>query len=431
MAAIDISNNQRIPRMLDLLGSIPSFQDPHELVKHFVRSMNRAYTHRSYVQIANRGLPAGQYRIQHILGEGGKVIVEYRADVSSTPISRGGILAELVATPTPKLLHDVDLSHEPLLDGKLGRYRSVMAVPVISVDVPIDWVVLLETEEVFSERDVEDLIMRANLVGAMSQNLQTSNQLRRANAHIDAEMQQIARIQRALLPDHLPRIPGIEIATSYHTFDMVGGDLYDFAPFRKDGLINDERWAFLIGDVSGHGPAAAVVMAMFHAIIHSYPIDPTGPGDVLRHVNRHLFAKSIENSFVTAFLGFYEPRTRELVYARAGHNPPLLKEFPHRGHAQQLDAVGEIPLGIMEDVKYSESSIVLHPGQTLILYTDGITEAKRPGGEMFGVEGIERSLVHCSGAPDFAISHITEALKEHQVNVRPNDDQTVVVMQIV
>ena len=134
----------------------------------------------------------------------------------------------------------------------------------------------------------------------------------------------------------------------------------------KDGRINEERWAFLIGDVSGHGPAAAVVMAMFHAIIHSYPIDPTGPGDVLRHVNRHLFAKSIENSFVTAFLGFYEPRTRELIYARAGHNPPLLKEFPHRGQARQLDAVGEIPLGIMEDVKYSESSIVLHPGQTLI-----------------------------------------------------------------
>ncbi len=195
--------------------------------------------------------------------------------------------------------------------------------------------------------------------------------------------------------------------------------------------MDDDRWAFLIGDVSGHGPAAAVVMAMFHAIIHTYPIDPTGPGDVLRHVNRHLFSKSIENSFVTAFLGFYEPRTRELVYARAGHNPPILKEFPHRGDATLLDEVGEIPLGIMEDVQYSESSVKLHPGQTLILYTDGITEAKRPGGEMFGVEGIERSLVHCSGAPDCAISHITNALKDHQMNVRPNDDQTVVVMQVV
>jgi sigma-B regulation protein RsbU (phosphoserine phosphatase) len=431
MAVIDISRNQRIPQMLELFGSIPSFQDPHELVKHFVRSMNRAYTHRSYIQISNRGLPAGEYRVQHILGEGGKVIVDYRPDVTTTPISRGGLLAELVATPTPKLLHDVDLSREPLPDGKLGRYLSLMAVPVLSVDVPIDWVVILENEVVFSERDVEDLIMRANLVGSMAQNLQTSNKLRLANAHIEAEFEQIARIQRALLPDHLPKIPGVQIATSYSTFDVVGGDLYDFTALHKDGKQVDDRWAILIGDVSGHGPAAAVVMAMFHAILHTYPLNPEGPGEVLRHVNRHLFTKSIENSFVTAFLAFYEPRTRELIYARAGHNPPILKEFPHRGDASLLDAVGEVPLGIIDDVEYSESSVILHPGQTLILYTDGITEAKRPGGDMFGVEGIERSLVHCSGEPACAISHITEALKAHQVNIRPNDDQTVVVMQIV
>src|SRR6266566_3166561 len=356
MPSIDISKNPRIPRIINLLESIPTFQDAHELVKHFVRSMNRAYTSRSYIQISTRGLPPGQYRIQHILGEGGDTIIEYRADPATTPIIRGGVLAQVVATPEPKLLHDVDLSHEPLLDGKLGRYRSLMAVPVIAVDIPIDWIVILENGMEFTERDVEDLIMRANLVGAMAQNLLTSNQLRAANARIEAEMKQIERIQRSLLPDHLPKIPGVNIATSYHTFDVVGGDFYDFAAFQKDGEIDDDRWAFLIGDVSGHGPAAAVVMAMFHSIIHTYPINPNGPGEVLRHVNRHLFAKNIENSFVTAFLGFYEPRTRELIYARAGHNPPLLKEFPHRGHARQLDAVGEIPLGIMEDVKYSESS---------------------------------------------------------------------------
>ncbi len=416
MPSIDISKNPRIPRIISLLQSIPTFQDAHELVKHFVRSMN----------------PPGQYRIQHILGEGGDTIIEYRADAATTPIIRGGVLAQVVATPEPKLLHDVDLSHEPLLDGKLGRYRSLMAVPVIAVDIPIDWIVILENGMEFTERDVEDLIMRANLVGAMAQNLLTSNQLRAANARIEAEMKQIERIQRSLLPDHLPKIPGVNIATSYHTFDVVGGDFYDFAAFQKDGEIDDDRWAFLIGDVSGHGPAAAVVMAMFHSIIHTYPINPNGPGEVLRHVNRHLFAKNIENSFfVTAFFGFYEPKTRELVYARAGHNPPLLKEFPHRGSATLLDAVGELPLGIVPDLQYSEMSVKLHPGQTLILYTDGITEAKRPGGDMFGVEGIERSLIHCSGAPDCAISHITEALKEHQVNIRPNDDQTVVVMQVV
>ena len=93
-------------------------------------------------------------------------------------------------------------------------------------------------------------------------------------------MEQIARIQRALLPDQLPNIPGVQLATSYSTFDVVGGDLYDFTALHRNG--NDQRWALLIGDVSGHGPAAAVVMAMFHAILHTYPLDPHGPGEVLR-----------------------------------------------------------------------------------------------------------------------------------------------------
>src|SRR5215212_871364 len=227
MPAIDISQNPRIPRIVSLLQSLPTFGDAHEMVKHFVRSMNRAYTTRSYIQIATRGLPSGQYRIQHILGEGGNTIIEYRADADTTPISEGGFLAEVLATPEAKLMHDVDLSQEPLLEGKLGRYRSLMAVPVMAVDVPIDWVVVLETGMEFTERDVEDLIMRANLVGAMAQNLLTSNRLRLANARIAAEMEQIARIQRSLLPDQLPKIPGVNLATSYNTFDVVGGDFYD------------------------------------------------------------------------------------------------------------------------------------------------------------------------------------------------------------
>jgi sigma-B regulation protein RsbU (phosphoserine phosphatase) len=429
MTSIDISKNPRIPQLVNLLQSIGNFRDPHELVKHFVASMNRAYTTRCYIQIATRGLAPGEYRVQHVLDENGQTIVEYRADSASTPITRGGIIGEVVSTPLPKLLHNVDLGGE--MDGKLKHYRSLMAVPVLETDVPIDWVIILQASpDAMTERDVEELVMRANLVGVMAKNLMTSNQLRIANGRIEAEMQQIARIQRSLLPDQLPKIPGVNIATSYNTFDVVGGDLYDFTSLRSPQR-SDGRWALLIGDVSGHGPAAAVVMAMFHAILHTYPIDPHGPGEVLRHVNRHLFAKNIENSFVTAFLGFYDPRSRELVYARAGHNPPLLKEFPHNGTALLLDAVGEVPLGIVQDVKYSESAITLHPGQTLILYTDGITEAKRPGGEMFGVEGIERSLIECTGAPDCAIHHITDALKAHQVDVRPNDDQTVVVMQVV
>src|SRR6266513_1578219 len=99
MPSIDISKNQRIPQIINLLESISTFKDAHELVKHFVLSMNRAYNSRSYIQVATRGLPPGQFRIQHILGEGGKTIIEYRADAASTPIIHGGLLAQIIATP--------------------------------------------------------------------------------------------------------------------------------------------------------------------------------------------------------------------------------------------------------------------------------------------------------------------------------------------
>ena len=172
-------------------------------------------------------------------------------------------------------------------------------------------------------------------------------------------------------------------------------------------------------------------MAMVHSILHAYPVNPAGPGEVLAHVNRHLCAKRIEESFVTAFLGFYEPETRRMVYASAGHNPPLLKAFPHQGDPERLDAVGELPLGIMPDVQYSEAETRLVPGHSLILYTDGIIDACRADGLPFGLDGIEHSLIACTGAPDCAIDHIRKALAAHQQNVRPDDDQTMVVVQAV
>src|SRR5258705_13683902 len=109
MPSIDISANKRIPQIINLLQSIPAFHDPHELVKHFVNSMNRAYTTRSYIQLSTRGLPPGEYRVQHILGEQGRTIIDYRADIPSTPFSHGGLLSEIAKTPDPKHLHLIHL----------------------------------------------------------------------------------------------------------------------------------------------------------------------------------------------------------------------------------------------------------------------------------------------------------------------------------
>jgi sigma-B regulation protein RsbU (phosphoserine phosphatase) len=438
MRELDLSTNPRIPLLVELVRSMGRCNNPRQLLECFVDAMRRAYSPRCYVQLATRGLGAGQYRVHRLLTEGGRELVDVvdPAMLSTLPIHGSGIFSSAIASGSPRILCDLDLHDDPVFGSKLAEYRSLMAVPIVDGLIGIDWVVIFERDPCgFSEEGLEQLIIRANLLGAMASNLETSRRLEAATLHIQREIDAIGKIQRALLPEELPEIPGVAMAASYATFDRAGGDLYDVARLgnraEDSNAAKDERFALLIGDVSGHGPAAAVMMAIFHAILHAYPLRPKGPAEVLTHINRHLCDKRIDQSFITAFLGFYEPATRKLTYARAGHNPPVLKDFPHIGAPIHLDAVGEIPLGIFPQVHYSEASITLHPGQTLILYTDGITEAKRPGGEMFGVEGIENSLIHCTGAPECAIEHITTALKSHQVGMRPNDDQTVLAMQVV
>ena len=314
-----------------------------------------------------------------------------------------------------------------------------MAIPLFDDGEPLNWAIFLRKDpEGFSVEELEQAILRANLVGTTVKSALIAKELREAHGRIRAEVDRVAAIQRALLPEPLPKIPGLNVVASYQTFDQAGGDHYDFRPLRPcdaKGIVGGSRydprgpWGMLIADASGHGPAAAVVMAMLHAIVEAYPHEPSGPAEVLAHANRHLVAKRIEHSFVTAFFAIYDPVSRRLAYARAGHNPPLVM----RGGGQKmvrLDDVGGLPLGITDDVVYEEVDVQLEPGETLVLYTDGITEARSPDGRFFGIKGIEASLGECSGEPTCVIQHVSEALRTHQAGARPTDDQTIVAVQV-
>jgi len=260
-----------------------------------------------------------------------------------------------------------------------------------------------------------------------------SKQLLHANERIQREVEQIARIQRAMLPQSLPTIPGIKIASNYETFDTAGGDLYDFL-VREPGVNapegSSQRLGMIIADASGHGPAAAVVTAMLNSILYAYPHDDHGAGAVLRYANRHLFSKKMEGTFVTAFLGSLDTEHHTFTYANAGHPPPLLKNSGPGGTVKRLDSVGGIPLGILDHVEFDDATIQLHPGQTLVLYTDGINEAMNPQGDMFGIAGIEKALEDCTGEPACVVHSITTALTEHQAGQRPSDDQTIVAVRV-
>ncbi len=442
MRCVDTSGNPRIPVLMEMVGALSRAVDPQEVLRVFSTRIEGLYAPQGYVSLSTRGLEPGQYKITRRLDLDGADTLG-SADPwqkwDHLPVHSGGFFGEIIRTAYPELIHHLSIRDDAIVGDLLAAYRSLMAIPLFDDGEPLNWAIFLRKDpEGFSVEELEQAILRANLVGTTVKSALIAKELREAHARIRAEVDRVAAIQRTLLPDPLPKIPGLSVVASYQTFDQAGGDHYDFRPLRPcdgKGIVGGSRydprgpWGILIADASGHGPAAAVVMAMLHAIVEAYPHEPSGPAQVLAHANRHLVAKRIEHSFVTAFFAIYDPVSRRLAYARAGHNPPLVM----RGGGQKmvrLDDVGGLPLGITEDVVYEEVDVQLEPGETLVLYTDGITEARSPDGRFFGIKGIEASLGECSGEPTCVIQHVSEALRTHQAGARPTDDQTIVAVQV-
>ena len=156
---------------------------------------------------------------------------------------------------------------------------------------------------------------------------------------------------------------------------------------------------------------------------------PQGPAELLTHVNNHLCAKRIGRSFATVFLAFYDPATRRLTYSRAGQTPPLFVS-PHLERPGYLDVVGDLPLGVSPDATFAESTVELRAGDTIVLYTDGITEAKGPGGIFFETDGLEAAVAGQGGDPTTVITRIKQALFDHSRGGPASDDQTIVALQV-
>ncbi len=431
---VDTSGSARIPLLMEMVGALSQAKGPQEVLRVF-SSREELYGPRGYVSLSIRGLQPGRYRVTDVIDLRGSydlVLADPLLRPDPLPVHTGGVFGSIISTTNPELFHNLNITADPVMGDALAGYGSMMSVPLFEEGAPVNWAVFLrEDPEGFTVEDLEQAILRVNLVGTAVRSALIARDLHEAHARIRAEVEHIASIQQSLLPQPIPDIPGLSIAASYQTFDQAGGDYYDFRPL---AITEDPRqavngpWAMLIGDASGHGPAAAVVMAMLHAILHAYPKESQRPGAMLVHANQHLASKRIENSFVTAFLGVYDPVSRRLTYARAGHEPPLIRE-PGGGHRiRRLDAVGGIPLGMLDTAEYEEATIELVPGQTLLLYTDGITDARDPGGNMFGVERIERALAGCTGGAASIVQAVMDPLRRHAAGVRPGDDQTLVAV---
>src|ERR687893_813203 len=199
---------------------------------------------------------------------------------------------------------------------------------------------------------------------------------------IEQELRVARQIQRELLPKTVPKLDGWRIATYYGPAREVGGDFYDFLDL-KDG-----RLGLVVGDATGKGMPAALLMSTTRGMLRAVVQALESPGEVLARVNEALVAKIPPSTFVTCFYGVLDPKNGHFRYANAGHNLPCRR---HNGQAEELRARG-MPLGLMTGMSYEEKEIELEKGESVLFYSDGLVEAHDPKGEMFGFPRLRRMV---------------------------------------
>ena len=415
---------ERLDLIVETMKEMSRQTDPQEMSRAYGKRMRTLRPTDRSVSISRRDLKAPWFRVTRC--SLWKEEINPWKDRDRLPLLKGGLFAELLYGDEPRLFDDVEVDDDdpaaPYLDGM----RSVLAIPMYDQGVALNMVLLMKREAYgFNPEQFPEIVWMANLFGRATHNLVLSEKLKAAYDAVDYEMKVVADIQRSLLPAQMPNIPTMALAAHYQTSHRAGGDYYDFFP------LPDGKWGLLIADVSGHGTPAAVLMAVTHSLAHSYPGPAMPPGRMLEHVNNHLTARYTAQSdtFVTAFYGVYDPADRSLTYASAGHNPPRLKRCVD-GTLDLLNGATGLPLGISPVEKYREQTYRLVPGDQLVLYTDGITEANNEQGEMFGLARLDKVLEKCAvGAPDL-LQSVLNALREFTGDEPAHDDRTLLVAKI-
>jgi len=415
---------KRLALIVDTMRDMSRHTDPQEMVRAYASRVQDLLPIDRRISLSRRGLPHPKFRITR--STTWKEDINPWKDKDRLPILSGGLLAELIYGDEPRVFDDLELSRDEPAREYLAGIRSLLAIPNFEQGHALNMVVLMKNEPAaFPKEQIPDLVWRSNLFGRATSNLVLSEELKQAYQALDRELKMVGEIQRSLLPAKLPEIPTLDLAAYYQPSQRAGGDYYDFFPLPQG------NWGIFIADVSGHGTPAAVLMAVTHCIAHTHPGPPMPPGQILNYLNRHLseLYTNKNGHFVTAFYAIYDPRVRALTYACAGHNPPRLKRCQD-GSLLALDQGEGLPLGIASDETYIECTKQLQRGDQIIFYTDGITEARNPDGDMFGTQRLDNALENCSLEAAGLLQSTLEMVESFCAGRSAEDDRTLIVARV-
>jgi sigma-B regulation protein RsbU (phosphoserine phosphatase) len=284
-----------------------------------------------------------------------------------------GFIGSVAVSGKPIISHDV--REDPVYVNARDRTRSEMVAPIISNDEVIG-VFDLESDELnaYSDDDLQVLTLLASQVAIIIEKVMLHEQLIEKK-RLQAQLEVARQVQLELLPANDPELPGFDISAYNFPTEEVSGDYYDWV------RIYDDQIGLVIADVAGKGIPAALLMVFLRASLRAATHIGYATHISMAKVNFLLWESIERNQFITAFYGILDASNRTLHYSNAGHNPPLLIDA--QGTARFIEW-GEQPLGMFRDTRYHEHYHTFRPGEILVLYTDGVTEALSPNGEEFG-----------------------------------------------
>ncbi len=321
------------------------------------------------------------------------------------------------------------LSNNPIADDRFasgesivaGGMRSLMVSPLLTEERAIG-VIHVDTTRPGAPFSTDDLALFSGLADQAAVAVANAHMHERLlrRQRLEQELTIAQTVQRSFLPSRLPENPSIELAFHYALARQVGGDFYDIAEL-PEGML-----AFSIGDVSGKGIPAALLMAKtiseMRVAIHS----ETSPSRVLAMVNSMMLGSISPEMFVTALACFIDPRTGRAIVSDAGHNPPILKRVS--GEVELITLGKGFPLGVIDEGQYCDFELPLSPGETLLFYTDGLTDATDESGETFGMERLCNAVEGSSAGARATVDSLIEAVQKFTGVARPFDDLTMIAV---
>jgi sigma-B regulation protein RsbU (phosphoserine phosphatase) len=385
-----------------------------------------------------RKQPAGQCKLAGLIASDGTEHVPNinpNDDRGELPMFDDALTARVVTGAHAHVVTVAPADRAFPLAQALFAPASILAVPLANVGELSHWLVFASSlAQRFEKIDLDRMLFQVNLATSLIVRPIALRALTRETQRQRHEIESLADIQKLLLPDN-PKIAGLEYAVHWQPAETAAGDYYEMsnltalAPpdFKPTG---QDVWGMIIGDVSGHGVAAAAEAVQFDAIMRTYKTNGVPPpAGAISYANRYFFSRRNRGHFMTVFALLYRPDTRILTYLSAGH-PPML-----RRRGSEIIMLGEgdqIPVGVLRDFEYQNNEYNAETGDIFVLYTDGILEARDAHGREFGLPRL-RELV--AAAPNDSsqvlCDTLVSALQLHQGGALGGDDQTLLVLRII